>query len=59
MAPSQHLNRCLLIGEVLWHAPENNFTAKAQATILYDKFKNNTFEVIARILLMGGNKVMA
>ena len=35
-APSHYLNQCwLLIGEILWHSPQSNFTANAQATILY------------------------
>ena len=36
IAPSHYINQCwLLISEVLWHSPENNFTLSAQATILY------------------------
>ena len=30
-------NQCwILIGKVMWHSPESNFTASAQATVLYD-----------------------
>ena len=37
MAPSHYLNQCwLLIGEVLWHWTDRNFTASAQATILFE-----------------------
>ena len=30
----------LLISEVLRYSPESNFTASAQATILYNEFEN-------------------
>ena len=44
MAQSHFLNQCwLLISEVLWHFPESNFTASAQATMLHNKFENYTF----------------
>ena len=45
-APSYFLEQCwLLIGEVLWHLPESNFTATAQTTILFNKFKYFAFEI--------------
>ena len=48
MAPSHYLNQCCpLISEVLWHSLKSNFTANAQATILYDKFENHTFPITA------------
>ena len=37
----------LLIREVLWHSPESNFTASAQAAILYNVSKNYTFKITA------------
>ena len=41
------LNQCwLIISEVLWHSPENNFTAIVQSIILYNKFENYTFKII-------------
>ena len=41
MAPSHHLNQCgFLISEVLWHSPDSNFTASAQAkSNLYHEFE--------------------
>ena len=40
-APSDYLNQCWLpISQALWHSPENSFTARAQATILCNEFKN-------------------
>ena len=43
-APSHYLNQCwLLISEVPWHLPDNNFTVSAQSTILYNEFENLTF----------------
>ena len=42
-APSHYLNRFwFLISEVLWHAHKSNFTASAQAIILYNEFENYT-----------------
>ena len=35
----------LLISEVLWHSPENNFTASAQASSLQNEFENYTFKI--------------
>ena len=47
-APSHYLIQYwLLISELLWHSFESNFTASAQAAILYSKFENNTFQIIA------------
>ena len=47
MAPSDYLKQCwLLITEVLRHSPKSNFTASAQATILYNEFENYMFEII-------------
>ena len=44
MAPSHYLDRCwLFIIEILWQSPENNFSVSAEATILYNEFKNYTF----------------
>ena len=41
-APS--LNQCWLpIGVVLWHSPDNDFTASAQTTMLYNEFENCFF----------------
>ena len=46
MAPSLYLNHCwLLIGKVLWHSPQNNFTENVKATILYDEFENHILEI--------------
>ena len=51
MAPSHYPNQCwLLISEILWHSPQSNFTANAQAIILYtdsNEFEIYTFEIIA------------
>ena len=42
-APSHYLNQCwLLILEVLWHLPRSIFAACAEASILYNEFKNYT-----------------
>ena len=38
-APSQCLNQyCLLITDVVWHSSDNNSTADAEATVLYNQF---------------------
>ena len=43
---SHYLNQCWLpINEVLWHSPESNFTASAQATIRYYECKKYTFKI--------------
>ena len=43
-----YLNQCwLLISEVLWHSSESNFTASAQATVLYNEFENYSFKITA------------
>ena len=36
-----------LIIEIPWHSPDRNFTAGAQATILYNKFENDVFKTTA------------
>ena len=44
VAPSHYLSQGWPpISEILWHSPEFNFTASAQATVLSDKFENYTF----------------
>ena len=44
-APSHYLNQCWLhMNEVLWYSHESNFTANAQATILYLEFENYTLK---------------
>ena len=47
MPPSHYLNQCSLIGEFLWHSAESNFTASAQAAILYNEFDNYIFKLTA------------
>ena len=42
-APGLNLN----LNWHLWHSPESNFTANAQANILYNEFANHTFKVSA------------
>ena len=44
MAPNQCWN---LISKVMWHSPESNFTASAQATILYMSLKNMLLELFS------------
>ena len=47
-APNHYLNQCcLLIGEFLWHLIWGNFTADAQAVVLYNESKNHTFKITA------------
>ena len=47
-APSHYLNQCKHhICETLWDSPESNFTVRVWGTILYDEFKNYTFEITA------------
>ena len=44
-APSHYMNQCWqVIVKVLWHSPEGNFAANAQATILYNEFENYIFQ---------------
>ena len=54
IAPSHKLNQCLiLINEVMWHAPESNFSqgdVHATITILRNEFENHTYEIISRNL---------
>ena len=46
IAPNHYLNQCwLILSEVLWHSPEINFTASAQATILHNEVDNYTLEI--------------
>ena len=50
-APSHYLNQCwLIISEVLWHAPQRNFTAIDQVDILYNELENYNFEITATSL---------
>ena len=45
-AASHYLNQYwLIISEVLWHSPKNNFTGSYQAAVLYNEFENCTFEI--------------
>ena len=37
-------------GEVLWHSPVSNFTARTQATILYNEFQNHISIITATSL---------
>ena len=47
-APSHYLNQCwFLFSEVLWHSPENNFTASTPLIIGPIKFINYTFRITA------------
>ena len=47
-APRHYPNQCwLLISEALWHSSESSFTTRIQATILCQKFGNNTFKITA------------
>ena len=39
--------RWLLVSEVLWSSPENNFTVGLQAAILYIEFENYIFKITA------------
>ena len=44
-ALSHYPNQCwFLISKVLWHSPESNIPASAQAIILYNVFENYTFK---------------
>ena len=48
MAPSHYLNQCwLLISEVLWLSPENNFTSCVPATIQHHAHDNYMFNIAA------------
>ena len=44
---TQILPELILISEVMWHPPASVYTANAQATVLYNQFKNWTFEITA------------
>ena len=47
-APSHYPNQCwLFIIEVLWNSSESNFIVVTQTTIMYNKFENYAFEIIA------------
>ena len=35
------------VNEIIWNSPENNLTANAQVTILYNEFKNHILTVTA------------
>ena len=49
-APGHYLNQSwLLISEVLWHSPESNFTANAQASILHNEFEDHTFKITCHV----------
>ena len=37
---TQILPELMLISEVMWHPPASVYTANAQATVLYNQFKN-------------------
>ena len=51
MARSHYLSQCwLLISEVLWHSLESNFTANAQATILYNELKIILLKLLPHLL---------
>ena len=46
MAPSHYLNQCwLIINEVMWHSPENNFARSALEFNPYHVFRDQTFEI--------------
>ena len=48
MEPSHYSNQCLLlVNEVLWCSQQSNVIPSAQATNLYDEFKNHTFQIAA------------
>ena len=46
---------------VLWHTAQigDNFTASAQATILYNEFENFILKLLTYIYLSGVNELMA
>ena len=47
-APSHYLNQYwFLISEALWDSPDSNFTVSVQPTILYNRFENYVFDIIA------------
>ena len=46
-APSHYLNqRWFIVSEVLWHAPERNFTVIDQVDILYSELENYNVKII-------------
>ena len=46
-APRHYLNQCQLhISELLWHSPQGNLTASAQATLPHDEFYCYTFKIL-------------
>ena len=46
MAPSHYLNQCwLIVGEVLWHSPEGNFTWNAQDIYPWREFEKYQFQI--------------
>ena len=48
MAPSHYLNQCwLIISQVLWHLPEDNFTQNTQYIHPWYEFENHKFKEIA------------
>ena len=48
--PSHYLNQCwFIIGEVLWHLPQNHFTASAQATGLEMSLKITLLKLLSRL----------
>ena len=50
MAPSHYLTQCwLIIEDVLWHSPENNFTS-AHGLNLFNVFGDYTLKIIATYL---------
>ena len=50
MAPSHYLNPCwLLISEVLWHSPDNNFKVSTQATNVHNEFENILLEYLTHL----------
>ena len=44
---NHYLTQYWLIGEVLWHSSQHNFTVSTQATMLYNKFEFQTFKITA------------
>ena len=48
MTRIHYLKQCwLFISEVLWHPRESNFIGVVQTTILYNKFENYSFKIVA------------
>ena len=38
-----------VIGEILWHSPESNFTTNSHFTIIYNEFDYYTLKLLPRL----------